>query len=65
MVKLEASADTSVIDEFEFIKCYYISFNSTTCALINTSIEYESSFFVAIHGDTFATTNIGIKDGEL
>ena len=65
MVKLEASADTSVIDEFENIICYYISINSTTCALFNISIVYESSFFVAIHINTLAATNIGIKDGPI
>ena len=52
MVQLEASADTSVIDEFE---------NVTACALINVSIVYESSFFIAIHSDTFAATQIGIE----
>ena len=65
MIKLEASADTSVIDEFENIICYYISINSTTCALFNISIVYESSFFVAIHINTLAATNIGIKDGPI
>ena len=56
MVKLEASTDTSVIDEFE---------NVTACALIDISIVYESSFFFAIHSDTFAATNIGVKNGPL
>ena len=52
MVKLEASADTSVIDEFK---------NVTACALLNISIVYKSSFFIAIHSDTFAATQIGIE----
>ena len=65
MVKLEASANTPVINEFENIICNYIFFNLTTYALINVSIKYESSFFVAIHSDTFAATNIGVKNGPL
>ena len=56
MVKLEASADTSVIDEFE---------NVTACALLQSSIVFKSSFFFAIIIDTFAATNIGIKNGPL
>ena len=56
MIKLEASTDTSVIDEFE---------NVTACALIDISIVYESSFFFAIHSDTFAATNIGVINGPL
>ena len=56
MVKLEASADTSIIDEFK---------NVTACALLHISIVYESSFFFPIHSDTFAATNIGVKNGPL
>ena len=56
MVQLEASADTSVIDEFE---------NVTACALLQISIVYKSSFFFAIISDTFATTNIRIENGPL
>ena len=56
MIKLEASADTSVIDEFK---------NVTACALLQSSIVYKSSFFFAIHSNTFAATNIGVKNGPL
>ena len=56
MIKLEASTDTSVIDEFE---------NVTACALLDISIVYESSFFFAIHSNTFASTNVDVKNGPL
>ena len=63
MVDLETSAETSVVYEFERFFYKDIFNNCSTGTLTDIGIESESSFFFAVHSDTFAATNISVEDG--
>ena len=63
MIELEASAETSVVYEFERFSYENIFLHYSTGTLTDIGIESESSFFFAVHSNTFAATNISVKDG--